>query len=158
MTKRKTFLPLLLTAALFVSATVSCNKDDDDKPVSNKYNITGSANGAQEVPAVTTNGTATISSVYDADANTLGYTITWMNLTDVVNNMHFHGPADATVSAPVAIPITGWAAAKAGTISGTATLTETQEAELLSGKWYYNIHTPFKGGGEIRGNLTATRQ
>ena len=157
MTKRKTFLPLLLTAALFVTA-VSCNKDDDDKPVSNKYNVTGTASGAQEVPAVTSNGTATISSVYDADGNTLGYTITWSGLTDVVNNMHFHGPADATVSAPVAIPITGWAAAKSGTISGTATLTETQEAELLSGKWYYNIHTPFKGSGEIRGNLTATRQ
>lgn len=157
MTRRKTFLPLLLTAALFVTA-VSCDKDDDDKPVSNKYNVTGTASGAQEVPAVTSNGTATISSVYDADANTLGYTITWSGLTDVVNNMHFHGPADATVSAPVAIPITGWAAAKTGTISGTATLTETQEAELLSGKWYYNIHTPFKGSGEIRGNLTATRQ
>ncbi len=73
-------------------------------------------------------------------------------------NMHFHGPADPTISAPVAIGITGWAAARAGTISGTATLTEAQEADLLSGKWYYNIHTPFKGSGEIRGNMTTVRQ
>ena len=158
MTRRKTFLPLLLTAALFVSAAISCNKDDDDKPVSNKYNVTGSASGAQEVPAVTSNGTATISSVYDADANTLGYTITWSGLTDVVNNMHFHGPADPTISAGVAVNIPNWTATKAGTVTGTANLTEAHEADLLGGKWYYNIHTPFKTSGEIRGNLTAVRQ
>jgi hypothetical protein len=114
--------------------------------------------GAQEVPVVASNGTATIVSTYDADANTLAYTITWADLNDNVNNMHFHGPADPTISAGVAIAITGWTATKAGTISSTATLTETQEAELLGGKWYYNIHTPFKTSGEIRGNLTATRQ
>jgi hypothetical protein len=37
-------------------------------------------------------------------------------------------------------------------------LDDTQEADLLAGKWYYNIHTTFKGAGEIRGNMTAMRQ
>ena len=157
MIRTKTFLPTVLAGVLLFTA-VSCDKDDDDKPLSNKYNVTGSASGAQEVPVVASNGTATISSTYDADANTLTYTITWADLNDNVNNMHFHGPADPTISAGVAIAITGWTATKAGTISSTATLTETQEAELLGGKWYYNIHTPFKTSGEIRGNLTATRQ
>ena len=150
-------MPTVLAGVLLFTA-VSCDKDDDDKPLSNKYNVTGSASGAQEVPVVASNGTATIVSTYDADANTLAYTITWADLNDNVNNMHFHGPADPTISAGVAIAITGWTATKAGTISSTATLTETQEAELLGGKWYYNIHTPFKTSGEIRGNLTATRQ
>jgi len=157
MIRKKTFLPTVLAGVLLFTA-VSCDKDDDDKPLSNKYNVTGSASGAQEVPVVGSNGTATIVSTYDADANTLAYTITWADLNDNVNNMHFHGPADPTISAGVAIAITGWTATKAGTISSTATLTETQEAELLGGKWYYNIHTPFKTSGEIRGNLTATRQ
>ena len=157
MIRTKTFFPTVLAGVLLFTA-VSCDKDDDDKPLSNKYNVTGDASGAQEVPAVASSGTATIAATYDADANTLGYTITWMGLNDNVNNMHFHGPADPTISAGVAIGITGWTATKAGTISGTATLTETQEAELLGGKWYYNIHTPFKSSGEIRGNLTATRQ
>ena len=157
MIRTKTFLPTVLAGVLLFTA-VSCDKDDDDKPLSNKYNVTGSASGAQEVPVVASNGTATIVSTYDADANTLAYTITWADLNDNVNNMHFHGPADPTISAGVAIAITGWTATKAGTISSTATLTETQEAELLGGKWYYNIHTPFKTSGEIRGNLTATRQ
>ncbi len=150
-------MPTVLAGVLLFTA-VSCDKDDDDKPLSNKYNVTGSASGAQEVPVVASNGTATIVSTYDAYANTLAYTITWADLNDNVNNMHFHGPADPTISAGVAIAITGWTATKAGTISSTATLTETQEAELLGGKWYYNIHTPFKTSGEIRGNLTATRQ
>ena len=157
MIRTKTFLPTVLAGVLLFTA-VSCDKDDDDKPLSNKYNVTGSASGSQEVPVVASNGTATIVSTYDADANTLAYTITWADLNDNVNNMHFHGPADPTISAGVAIAITGWTATKAGTISSTATLTETQEAELLGGKWYYNIHTPFKTSGEIRGNLTATRQ
>ena len=157
MIRKKTFLPTVLAGVLLFTA-VSCDKDDNDKPLSNKYNVTGSASGSQEVPVVASNGTATIVSTYDADANTLAYTITWADLNDNVNNMHFHGPADPTISAGVAIAITGWTATKAGTISSTATLTETQEAELLGGKWYYNIHTPFKTSGEIRGNLTATRQ
>ena len=153
----KTFLPTVLAGVLLFTA-VSCDNDDDDEPLSNKYNVTGAASGAQEVPAVVTPGTGTIVSTYDADANMLTYTITWTGLNDNVNNMHFHGPADPTVSAGVAIAITGWTPTKAGTVSSTATLTETQEAELLGGKWYYNIHTPFKTSGEIRGNLTATRQ
>ena len=157
MTRTKTFLPTILAGVLLFTA-VSCDKDDDDKPLSNKYNVTGTASGAQEVPAVASSGTGDIISTYDADANMLEYTITWTGLNDNVNNMHFHGPADPTISAGVAINIPGWTATKAGTVSGTATLTETQEAELLGGKWYYNIHTPFKTSGEIRGNLTATRQ
>jgi hypothetical protein len=157
MTRRKTFILILFSSVLFLWVAVSCNKDDDD-PVSNKYNITGSASGAQEVPAVTTPGTATITATYDADANTLPYTITWTGLSGTVNNMHFHGPADPTISAGVQIAITGWPTTPAGTVSGTATLTEEQEVDLLSGKWYYNIHTSFKSSGEIRGNLTAVHQ
>jgi hypothetical protein len=149
---------LIMLVSFVLSATVtSCDKDDD-KPVSNKYTVSGNATGAQEVPAVASNGTGSITATYDADANTLTYTITWANLNDVVNNMHFHGPADPTISAGVAINIPGWTAAKAGTVSNTADLTETQEAQLLGGMWYYNIHTPFKSSGEIRGNLTAVRQ
>ena len=153
----KTLLPAVLAGVLLFTA-VSCDNDDDDEPLSNKYTVSGNASGAQEVPAVVTSGTGTIAATYDADANTLSYTITWTGLSGTVNNMHFHGPADPTISAGVQIGISGWPTTPAGTISGTATLDETQEADLLAGKWYYNIHTTFKGSGEIRGNLTATRQ
>jgi hypothetical protein len=159
MTKGKTFSRLFLVASLLLTlGAVSCNKNNDDKKEEDKFTITGNANGAQEVPAVTTSGTGTITATYDAEHNTLEYTITWTGLSGTVNNMHFHGPADPTISAGVQIAITGWPTTPAGTVSGTATLTEAQEADLLSGKWYYNIHTSFKSSGEIRGNLTAVHQ
>lgn len=154
---KKSFSTLLLSGVLFLAITVSCNKDDDD-PVSNKYNVTGNASGTQEVPQVTTAGTGTITAVYDADINKLDYTITWTGLSGTLTNMHFHGPADATVSAGVQIGITGWPTTVTGSVTSSAMLDDTQEADLLAGKWYYNIHTTFKGSGEIRGNMTAVRQ
>jgi hypothetical protein len=144
---------VFMTTSLLMLTISSCKKDDDDE---NKFKISGNANGAQEVPAVTTTGTGTITGAYDSEDNTLTYTITWTGLQGNVNNMHFHGPADATVSAGVQIGIDGWPATPSGTVSGTATLNEVQEVDLLAGKWYYNIHTTFKGTGEIRGNITAT--
>jgi hypothetical protein len=154
---KKSFSVLLLSGVLFLSIAVSCNKDDD-KPVSNKYTVTGNASGAQEVPQVTTAGTGTITAVYDADINKLDYTITWTGLSGTLTNMHFHGPADATISAGVQIGITGWPTTVSGSVTSFAMLDDIQEADLLAGKWYYNIHTTFKGAGEIRGNMTAMRQ
>ena len=41
----------------------------------------------------------------------------------------------------------------ASPIKGSATLTDTQIAQLEAGKWYINIHTAANKGGEIRGQL-----
>ncbi|MDP1566904.1 MAG: CHRD domain-containing protein, partial [Polaromonas sp.] len=40
-------------------------------------------------------------------------------------------------------------------MSGQATLTAAQMADLLGGKWYANIHTARYPGGEIRGQMTV---
>ena len=84
------------------------------------------------------------------------YTVTWSGISGPPIAMHFHGPADVNTAAgvAVAIPFPNGAGAS-GTTTGSATLTDTQEAELLAGKWYYNIHTDANKGGEIRGNITA---
>jgi len=41
----------------------------------------------------------------------------------------------------------------AGTVVGTALLTDVEEAELLSGQYYLNIHSFGFTAGELRGNL-----
>ena len=145
-------LPVLLVA-MFVSFS-ACDKDDDDEEKVD-YNVTATADGAQEVPAVTTDGTGTVTGTYNKNTNLFTYTVTWKDLTGPNTDMHFHGPAAVGEPAGVALPITGFTPGVMGSHSATATLTEAQEADMLGGKWYYNVHTDLYKAGEIRGQLTV---
>ena len=146
----------LLAGFLFLgTVTLSCDKDDEDNPVKTTYTLSGTANGAQEVPAVTTNGTGTIAGNYNKDTKLLNYTVTWTGLSGPATNMHFHGPALAGEPAGVALPITGFSTTESGSFTGSATLTAAQETDLLAGKWYYNVHTDANKGGEIRGQVNV---
>jgi hypothetical protein len=86
---------------------------------------------------------------YNSVTNQLQWNITYQNLLGTVNNAHFHGPALPGVDAGVVIPHQGLASPQTGTV----TLTEAQEAQLIGGLWYWNIHTTFDGTGEIRGQV-----
>lgn len=82
----------------------------------------------------------------------LNYTITWQDLTSAVTNMHFHLGAPGT-SGGVELGIAGpWSSPQ----SGSATLNATQEANLLGGLWYVNVHTSNFTGGEIRGQVNIS--
>lgn len=146
-------LPLLaLGISLFV---VSCDKDDDD-PNQDQYNVSGNANGAQEVPAVTTSATGSLSGTYDARTNTLNYSINWTGLSGAVASAHFHGPALMGVSAGVIVSITISTNGVTGNAIGSVILADSTEQHLLNGRLYYNIHTALNPGGEIRGQVLAT--
>ena len=104
-------------------------------------------------PANVGNGTGTIAGDYDDMTNSLNYSITWMDLTSTVTNMHFHvaqvgvpGGVDLGIPSP-------WSSPQVG----SAILTATQETNLLSGNWYVNVHTTNFGGGEIRGQVIVNR-
>ena len=144
---------LLFLSLFLVLAFSACDKDEDEEKIT--YTISATANGAQEVPAVTTNATGTVSGTYNKTTNVFNYTATWTGLSGNATNMHFHGPALPGVSAGVAIGIPGFTATPSGSVTNTETLTEAQEADLLAGKWYYNVHTAANGGGEIRGQVSA---
>jgi hypothetical protein len=144
---------LMLGAGILAVGSTGC-KDDKDE---DRYTLVGPATGAQEVPDVSTPATGTISGTYDRDANKLEYTINWSNLTDSVVMMHFHGPALPGENASPVIDITPATRARTGATSGSATLHDTLEAHLLAGRLYYNIHTKTNRGGEIRGQVIATR-
>ena len=152
--KKITLVPVLalLTFTFFIAG---CKKDK--KKNTTMYNISASMSGAQEAPTpVTTSGTGTVTGTYDASSNTLTYNVSWSNLSGNATLAHFHGPAAAGAAAGVQVPFT--LTPGATSVSGTANLTEAQEADLLNGLWYANVHTQAHGSGEIRGQVTATLQ
>jgi hypothetical protein len=111
--------------------------------------------GTQEVPAVSTSGSGTLDVSYDKSTKILRYSASWTGLSDTASMMHFHGPAEKGANAGVVFPIPDFTKGTSGSANGTVTLDEAKmkEADLLGGKWYYNIHTKTHPAGEIRGQV-----
>jgi hypothetical protein len=144
-----------MLVALFASASllmVSCDKDDDDDD-DIMYDISGNASGSQEVPAVNTTATGTLTGTYNKNTNLLTYTITWSGLSGNVTVAHFHGPALVGESAGPLIDLVVTTNGLNGNITGSTTLTDAVESHLLAGKLYYNLHTVLNPNGEIRGQV-----
>lgn len=110
--------------------------------------------GSNEVPSVPTSGSGTAEVSFDKQSKVLSWTITYSGLTGPATAAHFHGPAMVSENAGVAVPLTGNLASP---ITGSATLTDVQAADLMAGKWYFNVHTAANPGGEIRGQVSLTR-
>lgn len=107
---------------------------------------------ANEVPAGTSAGSGMAEAKLDAATRTLSWTINYRALSGPATAAHFHGPAMAGQNTGVALPMKGDLASP---ITGSAMLTEAQMADVMAGRWYFNIHTAANPGGEIRGQLTV---
>ena len=107
--------------------------------------------GKSEVPANTSAATGTADIDYDAATKKLSWKLTYSGLSGPATAAHFHGPAEPGKNAGVAVAIPN-----AGTspVTGSATLTDAQAADLEAGKYYVNVHTAANPGGEIRGQVT----
>ena len=153
-------LTLSLFLILFVNSIYSCKKDHATSSTDDMYDISASMTPAQETGTLngSPTGSGTVSGTYDAKTNSLQYSVTWTGLTGTATGGHFHGPALAGANAGVVIPFTLTNNGTSGSASGTVALTDAQEADLLAGKWYANIHTAANAGGEIRGQVSATHQ
>lgn len=143
--------------AVFLMVLVAGCEKDENGPVHETYNLSASLNGAQEVPANAAAGTGTATGTYNATTNLLSYNVVWAGLTGTASAGHFHSPALAGVNASPLVFFLLQNTGGSGTASGSATLSETQEADLLAGKFYANIHTAANSGGEIRGQVTAVK-
>lgn len=106
---------------------------------------------AQEVPPTQSAGKGSADITFDTAAKKLSWTVNYSGLTGPATNAHFHGPGEAGKNAGVAVPIPNYATSP---VSGTATLTDAQAADLMAGKYYINIHTAANPAGEIRGQVT----
>ena len=109
--------------------------------------------GDQEVPANTTTGKGKVEATLDTTTKALSYNITFSGLTGPAMAAHFHGPAAPGANAPPVVPIVH----PMSPTNGMATLTDAQIADLEAGKWYFNLHTAAHPGGEIRGQIQATK-
>ena len=144
-----------IAGTLLLSA---CDKDDDDPKTPNaKYTISGAASGAQEVPAVTTSATGSLTGSYDTVSKQLIYSIGWNGLSGDATVAHFHGPALAGEVATPMQDITIVTNGMAGTAADTITASTALHTALLAGKVYYNIHTAANPEGEIRGQVNVSQ-
>lgn len=140
---------LTLVMVFFFSMTTSFGQD--------VYNISGSADGTQEVPPNGSTGTATISGTYDQATGMITLNIPFSNLVTGITGAHIHGPAAPGMNAGVLIPLTIPAGNPVnGVISGSYAVPPANEADLLAGNTYLNIHTLMQSPGEIRGQIAAT--
>jgi len=105
--------------------------------------------GANEVPPNSSPGSGKAMVTLDTDTRLLTWTVTYADLTGPALGAHFHGPSESGKNAGIVLPFK----TVQSPIEGTATLTENQAADLLSGKWYANIHTAANPGGELRGQM-----
>ena len=141
---------ITMTAFAGLLALTACA---DGMMGNSKVALNATLNGAQEVPPVPTAATGAMTGSLDRGTKTLTWTVSYSGLSGPVAAAHFHGPAAAGVNAGVVQPIT----VSASPMQGSAQLTDAQIADLLAGRWYVNIHTAARPGGEIRGQVNQAK-
>ena len=111
--------------------------------------LSATMDGAQANAGLGTGSPGTGSAVitFDTITKQLSWNILWAGLIGVPTAMHFHGPALPNQNAGIQVG-TGVAGPP---VIGNAILNAVQEADLLAGLWYLNLHTNAFLGGEIRG-------
>lgn len=94
-------------------------------------------------------GTGEAFLILDTQANELQWEISWEGLIGDVTSAHIHGPATPDQDAGVQVPLD----ICCNPTAGSQVIDNLQQAALLDGLWYVNIHTDFAPGGEIRGQI-----
>lgn len=117
------------------------------------FTATLSGQAERPTPVVTTGiGRGYLS--IEAAAQKASYYVAYEQLQGDASDSHIHGPADATAAAGVLAPLAK-PSGRSGSISGVI---QPAAAGLITaataGNTYFNIHTAFAGGGEIRGQIT----
>jgi hypothetical protein len=105
---------------------------------------------SNEVPPNNSKATGLAEASFDTVTKNFSATVTFSGLSGPAIGAHLHGPGEPGKNAGIVLPFNF----VLSPIKLSATLTDTQAADLIAGKWYVNIHTQLNPGGEIRGQLT----
>ncbi len=118
------------------------------------HNLTAFLDGAQETPPVATTGTGSATMTLDDVTNMFTLTGTFSDLIGTTTNAHVHGPSPlGGPGVGVQFGITYTPGVTSGSISFNGVITPAQTQMILDGLTYINIHTSFRSGGEIRGQI-----
>jgi len=109
--------------------------------------------GFQASVETTATGSGTV--LLNTTLNVLHWSIDYQNLSGPLTAAHFHGAAGICEPAGVQLGISG-AGPATGSIMGSAAISPQQEADLLTGLWYVNLHTELNPAGEARGQVVPT--
>ena len=110
----------------------------------------------QEVPANKSTASGTADVTYNKDTKMLTYTLNWSGLTDKATMSHIHGTAPRGTNAGVKHDLTPVLKKEtSGSFTDSVKIdgSDIKEDSLLSGFYYFNIHTPANQGGEIRAQI-----
>ncbi|MGH7095520.1 MAG: CHRD domain-containing protein [Stellaceae bacterium] len=116
-----------------------------------------SLSGAQEVPAVEAGGTGLADITYDPTTRKITWSVTYSGMSSPVTMAHIHGPAAPGKNGPVIVWLSVQGSPPASPITGDATLTPKQAAEMAAGQLYINVHTRSHPAGEIRGQIVPPK-
>jgi hypothetical protein len=117
-----------------------------------KYKATLSS--GEEVPPNTSAGKGNADLTLNSATKELSWNISFEGLTGDAVAAHIHGPADKGANAGVVVNLGTAGQPVKSPLTGKATLTDAQIADLNAGKYYVNVHTAANKGGEIRGQVS----
>lgn len=145
----------LLSGDTYVNIHTAASGGGEIRGQISPANLKATLSGAAEVPAVDT--TATGTGAFTLVGDELFVDVSYSGLKGAISNAHIHGPAAATGSAGVLVGMmnlhTGAASSTAASFKGSVVLTPAALRAIVDGMSYFNIHSGFAGGGEIRGQI-----
>ena len=138
------------TRSVLLALTMTASMALAGPAFAEKVALKAQLNGASVVPPTTSQGAGSADISFDTATKTLSWKLNYSGLSGPATMAHFHGPAGPGQNAGIAVALPK---VESGS-EGSATLSDTQAADLLAGKYYLNVHTKADPAGEIRGQVT----
>ncbi|MCB0696501.1 MAG: CHRD domain-containing protein [Chitinophagaceae bacterium] len=138
-------------SAIIIAILFSVNTYADH--LSGKFLFAARMNGAQEVPAVSTNALGLATFYLNDERDTLCFEMTATNLSGPITGIHIH-EASMGANGSVVVNMMPYMMGNhlKGTLTGT-TLSSSFVEKLFAGQLYLNLHTSTNANGEIRGQI-----